>query len=230
MAGIARKALPGLDLRIAPNGVFWPLRPNAKAAARREACLSPGVRAVAFAAHGGAGAGYKAGDRWMEIWREASSGRPGWVAFLAGGERSEAGDGVIHLPYLPERLLRQVLRASDLLVYPSLADNHPLIVLEAMSEGVPVLASKVGGIPEQIDDGLSGFLAPPGDFEAFAAKLARLLDRPSLLARAGSRAHQSGAERFAFERMARDYLALYRELLREHSRTKLAVTSEASGE
>lgn len=230
MAGMAHAALPGLEIRIVPNGVSWPARPKAKAGARLEAGLTPGVRAVVFAAHGGAAAGYKAGDKWMEIWREASSGRPGWAAFMAGGERDGVDGEIIHLPYLPEKLLRKVLRASDLLVYPTLADNHPLIVLEAMSEGVPVLASEVGGIPEQIEDGVNGFLAPAGDFGVFAAKLARLLDRPSLMARAGSQAHQSGAARFSLERMARGYLFLYGELLRADSRTKSAVTSAASGE
>jgi glycosyltransferase involved in cell wall biosynthesis len=68
-----------------------------------------------------------------------------------------------------------LLGELDLLVVPSFSEGTPLVVLEAAAAGVPVVASAVGGIPEQVCDGLEALLVPPGDDEALAAACARVL-------------------------------------------------------
>lgn len=77
---------------------------------------------------------------------------------------------------------------ADLALNPSTVDNMPNSVLEAFASGVPLVSTHVGGVPDIVDDGVSGLLVPPGDPPAMAAALARLLDDAPLaqaLARAG---------------------------------------------
>jgi glycosyltransferase involved in cell wall biosynthesis len=104
-----------------------------------------------------------------------------------------------------------VTAALDVAVLPSYREAQGLTVLEAMALGRPVVASNVGGIPEMIDDGVTGLLVPPHDAPALAAAIVRLLaDHPfaDRLARAG---HDVVHDRFCVERMVRDIEAIYEE-------------------
>ncbi len=74
-----------------------------------------------------------------------------------------------------------VIAQYDVLVLPSRLDGRPLVVLEALSMGVPVIASAIGGLPELIEEGVNGFLCPPADGKAIATRLLELAaDRPRL--------------------------------------------------
>jgi glycosyltransferase involved in cell wall biosynthesis len=73
------------------------------------------------------------------------------------------------------------LRAS-VFVLPSYGENLPYALLEAMGAGLPVVATPVGAIPELVEDGRNGFLIPPGDYQALAARIVRLLEDASLRA------------------------------------------------
>ena len=81
--------------------------------------------------------------------------------------------------------VRDVLSCYDVLVVPSRLDGRPLVVMEALAMGVPVIASRVGGLPEMIEDGVTGFLCTPGDVEAFADRLAWMQDNPQALQTCG---------------------------------------------
>lgn len=94
-----------------------------------------------------------------------------------------------------------LMRRADLFVFPTLADTLPLVVFEAMAQGVPILASAVGGIPYQIDPGC-GVLVPPNDPAALAAAIERLAqDRPRLR-RMGRHARARVAAGFTWEAAA----------------------------
>lgn len=67
------------------------------------------------------------------------------------------------------------LAEADMLVLPSFAEGVPVTLMEAMASGLPVLATRVGGISELVEDGISGFLVPPGNVEALTARLRNLL-------------------------------------------------------
>ena len=104
-----------------------------------------------------------------------------------------------------------VTAALDVAVLPSYREAQGLTVLEAMALSRPVVASNVGGIPEMIEDGVTGLLVPPRDPEALAAAIVRLLrDHPfaDLLGRAG---HDLVHERFCVERMVQAIEAIYDE-------------------
>lgn len=209
MANLARKVWPDLKVRIIPNGVPWPARLPAKVEARRSAGVAPGARMVLFAAHGGVDAVYKQGRRFLKMFARIKQRVPEALCYVVGGERVERQGDVIFLPYVDGESMRRLMRAADVLAQPSLADNHPMVVLESMSMGLPVAAFGSGGIPEQFKDGEEGLLVRPGDWAALEKSVQRLLVDPALSRRLGEAAHANGVRRFSQERMVRDYLKLY---------------------
>ncbi len=93
-----------------------------------------------------------------------------------GGARTELrGRSTLLGPVCDDRLLRAVYAAADLVAVPSLADNLPNVMLEALACGVPVLGSRVGGIPDAVVEGETGWLAAPGDGTAWRDALTRAL-------------------------------------------------------
>jgi glycosyltransferase involved in cell wall biosynthesis len=203
----------GLPVAVIPNGVPWPARVPDKAAAKRAAGLDPAARVALFAAHGGREAAYKAGDRWAWLWERLSAAAPGLVGVMVGGGELERRGNLLAFPYVPPERLAGFMAAADVFVYPTLADNHPLVVLEAMAQGCAVAAFAAGGVGEQVEHGATGLLARPGDWDGLAGAAVGLLNAPGAARRLGRAAHVAGRERFCAERMVDDYLGLYRELL-----------------
>ncbi len=116
--------------------------------------------------------------------------------------------------FLGERTdLPAVLRNADLFLLPSESESFGLAALEAMSCGVPVIASRVGGVPEVVIDGETGLLAPVGDIAAMAAHVVRLLADAPLRARLGQAARQRAETVFPLEATVSKYEDLYRRLL-----------------
>jgi glycosyltransferase involved in cell wall biosynthesis len=93
-----------------------------------------------------------------------------------------------------------VLRRTDVVLAPSRTDSLPLVVIEAMLARRPVIAARVGGIPELIDDGVTGSLVPAEDVPALVARTEAMLDDRSLARRLGDQARQAAVERFGRDR------------------------------
>ena len=106
-----------------------------------------------------------------------------------------------------------VIAAADLMVLPSVAEAFGLAITEALYLGTPVVATRVGGIPEIIRDDTDGLLVPPADSEALAAVVAGLLNDPVALARLAGAGRDAVQERFRFEDMVCAYEGVYDELL-----------------
>lgn len=90
-------------------------------------------------------------------------------------EERGLADVVRFLVLLDEAGVAKALQAADLLVVPSLSEGLPVVIMEAMASGVPVVASRVDGIPELVRDGETGLLVPPSDPDALADAIARLM-------------------------------------------------------
>ena len=104
-----------------------------------------------------------------------------------------------------------VTAALDVAVLPSYREAQGLSILEAMALSRPVVATNVGGIPEVIEDGVSGLLVPPHDAEALADAITRLLvDHPyaDMIARSG---HDVVRSRFCLEHMVAEVSRIYEE-------------------
>jgi glycosyltransferase involved in cell wall biosynthesis len=84
-----------------------------------------------------------------------------------------------------------ILAATDIFVLSSLLEGQPVSVIEAMAHGCPIVATRVGGIPELIRHGVNGLLCPPGDAAALAHNIRQLLDDPGLRLRLGQAARQA---------------------------------------
>lgn len=107
----------------------------------------------------------------------------------------------------------EVLSAIDLFVLPSLAEGMSNTLLEAMASGLPVVATRVGGNPELIEDGVNGRLVPRQDSAALVAALGAYLDDPHLRGLHGKASRQRAADHFSLERMSGAYETLYGGLL-----------------
>lgn len=105
------------------------------------------------------------------------------------------------------------LGQTGIFVLPSRSEGLGLVLLEAMAAGRPVVASRVGGIPEVVLDGETGLLVPPEDPGALADAIRRLLEDPSLAQRLGEAGRRRVEAVFSAERMAEQTAALYEELM-----------------
>ena len=106
------------------------------------------------------------------------------------------------------------LQAADLLLLPSASESFGLVALEAMASSVPVVASRVGGLPEVVPDGKAGFLLPAGDVEAMAARVVQLLTDEGLHTRFAAAGRRQAA-RFGCDEVVPRFEALYERVLRQ---------------
>ena len=105
------------------------------------------------------------------------------------------------------------LEAMDLFVLPSHTEGLPLTVLEAMAAGRPVIATAVGGIPEAIQNGQTGFVVPPHQPRQLAEAVMALLGTPGLSGAMGEAGREKAETVFTLEREARETTLVYQALL-----------------
>jgi N-acetyl-alpha-D-glucosaminyl L-malate synthase BshA len=103
-----------------------------------------------------------------------------------------------------------LLAVADLLLLPSSMESFGLVALEAMASGVPVIASNVGGLPEVVEHGTTGYLAPVGDVDQMAKCAIELLTDERLHDRYSQAARRRAQERFDYRTIIPEYEALYR--------------------
>jgi glycosyltransferase involved in cell wall biosynthesis len=109
--------------------------------------------------------------------------------------------------------LRSVMEHWDVFVLPSLEEGFPIAALEAMAAGLPVVASAVGGVPELIEDGKTGWLVPPRDVEALASRVGLLLNDPERRQEMAAAAQARVRDQFSLAQMTESFGKLYDELL-----------------
>jgi glycosyltransferase involved in cell wall biosynthesis len=124
--------------------------------------------------------------------------------------RDDYPERVEHLAYVPPAEVSDRLDAATCLVLPSRSEGLPRVILEAFARGRAVVATRVGGIPDVVEDGETGLLVEPGDAAALAEALAAVLGDPELAARLGQAAYEAS---LALELSADDYAARVRSLV-----------------
>ena len=122
----------------------------------------------------------------------------------------DCGD-IVFIGNLP--VVEEVLVGADLFLLPSETESFGLAALEALSCEVPVITTRVGGLPEVVLDGENGFLLPVGDVDGMAAAALRLLQDAELHRRFATNGREWAIERFAQRRVVAEYRALYERVL-----------------
>ena len=154
---------------------------------------------------------------------EAFSGCP--VPFrliVAGGQRryvdydrysATTGPGHFHFPgFIADEDLGPLMAYADLFVFPTLSDTFPLVVLEAMAHGLPVLSTRVGGIPHQVPDSC-GLLVEPASPRALIDGFVQLTADPARLAAMGEAARDHVSRHFTWEASAAAAISAYRTIV-----------------
>lgn len=214
-SGLLGPERPG---RVIPNGVdMTAFQPGERVRAREALGIPTDRHVIALSARGVTSdpqKGFTTLSEALRLLPESAVGRPLVLALgEAIPERCEGAAEVRGVGFLADaRALATYLRAADVFVHPSWAENLPLAVLEAMACGTPVLATAVGGVPEVITDGVTGLLVRAGDPVQLAERLCELLDQPALRERLASAALGAVRSRYSLEKQAEAYLAWYAEL------------------
>lgn len=205
-------------MRVIPNGIPPPIAARPRAAVRAElgvaetdvvavlvATLRPEKRASSF----------------VEAVVRAHAREPRLRGIVVGGGpelervRAAAAANAATVRVLGERRdVADLIAAADVVCLVSAFEGLPITVLEAMALGRPVVAAAVGGIPEAVTDGVTGFLAPAGDDDAFVDALVAAAGTDARLADRGAAAQDRFRERYSLEAMVERYAELLAELAR----------------
>jgi N-acetyl-alpha-D-glucosaminyl L-malate synthase BshA len=159
-------------------------------------------------------------DLLLESFATARAIRPLRLLILAGGSFAPY-EAMLDQFGLRDRVMvkeqvrevEEYLNAADAGLYTSESESFGLSILETLFHGKPVVAFRVGGIPEVVVDGENGFLHPFGEVAAVAHSIARLADAPELARGLGARGRQRAAEHFTADRVVPEYEALYRRVV-----------------
>jgi glycosyltransferase involved in cell wall biosynthesis len=134
--------------------------------------------------------------RYLAVGDEARATERGWLARM---QQRAADLGVAELVHFTGLRLDipEIMRSLDVLVVPSLNEGFGRVIVEANAVGTPVIGADAAGIPEVIEDGVTGLLVPARDPAAMAAAVRRVLEDPAWLARVADCAPARVRERFA---------------------------------
>jgi glycosyltransferase involved in cell wall biosynthesis len=211
---------PGITAsKVIPNGVNLKVfHPADQVEARQELGLPHDANVILFTANGIR----------RNIWKDYETLRSALMKIAKSGVKAlciALGDTapperimdveIRFVPYLPDpNKIARFYQAADLYIHPARADTFPNTILEALACGVPVIASAVGGIPEQVVEEQTGFLVPVGDAHAMAERALELLENKGLRQEMGEHATEDATRRFGLERMIEDYLTFYQRILK----------------
>jgi glycosyltransferase involved in cell wall biosynthesis len=209
-------------LQVVRNGISLPAAPDTRPASPR-ALVGGGrpVLGIVVARIDG-----RKGHRTLvQAMRIVEAAAPGQVRMLVAGDGTDrpavellansAGLNDQAMVFLGTRTdVDDLLAAADFFVLPSDTEGLPLSVLEAMSHGLPIVASRVGGIPEIVDDAQEGLLVPPGEPQALADAIVHIVEDVEMRRRLGRQALERARTRLSFAETVREYEAIYRQVVR----------------
>jgi len=128
-------------------------------------------------------------------------------------EKLGVKDNIIFTGYYPDKKLPKLYQAADVFAFSTFYEHHPFAVLEAMSTGLPVVTTRVGGIPETISSGKNGFLLEPFNSAQFANKILYLLEHSAEAKEMGTLARKTVLDSFDWQIVVKDAMKVYNEAL-----------------
>jgi glycosyltransferase involved in cell wall biosynthesis len=217
-----------VEARVIPNGVDQSVFfPGSRNEAREYLGVDPSEKVLLFVANAARSNVFKDYKTVEEsIFKVGASYRRHRITLIVLGEAGESvrfENGEIRFIAFQqdERMTARFYQAADLYVHAAKSDTFPNTVIEALACGLPVVATAVDGIPEQVEEGRTGFLVPPGDAEAMAARVVRLLSHESLRLSMSEAATETAANSFSLPRQVDTYLEWYEQMLSAGDRRRM---------
>ena len=144
----------------------------------------------------------------------SGKGQSGEMAkLIAHAERLGVKDKLVFTGYFPDKKLPTLYQAADIFAFSTFYEHHPFAILEALSTGLPIVTTKVGGIPETITDGKNGFMCNPFDAQTFSDRILYLLENPIQAAEMGVQARKVIMERFDWRIVVKEAIEVYNDVL-----------------
>ena len=172
----------------------------------------------------------KGGDLLLEALSKLPSSLKSEIVLLTLGHGSETisetvGITTLDLGYVSSDRLKSIAySAADLFLFPTRADNLPLVLQESMACGTPMVSFKVGGVPDLVRPGVTGYLAQPEDTQDFCNGIVQLLEDKNLRETMGQNCQAIALKEYPLELQAQRYIELYRRVLQNDSdRSNLAL-------
>jgi glycosyltransferase involved in cell wall biosynthesis len=122
-------------------------------------------------------------------------------------------DNIVFTGYFPDKKLPRLYQAADIFAFSTFYENLPFAVLEALSTGLPVVTTRVGGIPEMIDSGKNGFLVEPSNSKELADKILYYLEHPAAASEMGLLARKTIESQFDWRLIVKKVVKVYDEAL-----------------
>ena len=233
MDKVQQSMLHGVDYRVILNAIDLTIfHPGEQAAARASLGLPLDSKIVLFVSK------HARSSRWRDyaameaaVQQVATQNKDTGLIFVCLGENGEEytlGQARVRFVAFerdPKRVA-QYYQAADVYIHAAKAEAFGKTVTEALACGRPVVATSVGGIPEQVEDGVTGFLTPPGNATAMAERIGQLLVDEELRKRIGIQAAESARHRFNLERQADEFLGWYNEILERWQGGRLMAKDE----
>jgi glycosyltransferase involved in cell wall biosynthesis len=132
--------------------------------------------------------------------------------------KSQLEDHIMFLGWLPQKDLSEIYNAADVFVLPSMTEGHSVALLEAMAVGLPVVASKIGGNLETIEDAINGFLFETGRADKLAERLATIFTDTKLRQRMSAKSAKAYREKFSTKNQINNHLKIYESIIQSNKK------------
>lgn len=215
-----------VESKVIHNGVDQSIfHPGDRSQVRSSLGIPEDVIVLLFVAQNGSNNPYKDFDTISKAIQLIEAKHPGkkTLCLALGHQKTDIASlnlySEINLQSIPfqndAREVAKYYQAADIYLQASRADTFPNVVLEALACGTPVIATRVGGIPEQILHGETGFLVSPGNPQEMAEKIEILLENPDLLQKMGYAAREHAQKEFDIDIMVDRYLTWYEDIRKD---------------
>ncbi|OGW76087.1 MAG: hypothetical protein A2Z72_01850 [Omnitrophica bacterium RBG_13_46_9] len=228
MGKVRESILRGVQYRVIPNGIdLTVFHPGSQAEARRLLDLPVRAKIILLVAHNPF-KDYDMIEKTLSLLDKTDGSDLLFICLGKSGADKAVGQGRMIYPGFERSRERVALyyRACDIFVHAAKEEAFGRTVAEAMVSAIPVVASAVGGVRDQVENGKTGFLVPAGDSASSLDIIKRLMKDPTLRSSIGQAGAATASSRFGLESQANTFLGWYREILADWKRGKPATASK----